>query len=124
MNDKQKPQTIKAYIDAAPNIAKPNLRALHACLAEVAPNAEQGIKWGSPTFTGKRIYFTFAGFKAHTNFYPTPAVVKAFADRLGDYRTTDVGISFPHDKPLPLELIREIAARRVRDVEENDAHWM
>lgn len=124
MAENDKPRTIDAYIAKAPEAARPNLRALHACLAEVAPNAEQGIKWGSPTFTGKRIYFTFAGFKAHTNFYPTPGVVKAFADRLKAYRTTGGGISFPHGKPLPLDLIRDIAARRIHDVEENDAHWM
>lgn len=119
-----KPTTILAYIARAPKDARPNLEALYACLAQVAPKAEQGIKWGSPTFTGTRIYFSFAGFKAHTNFYPTPAALEPFLDRLEDYRITGVGVSFPHDKPLPLDLIAEIAAHRIRDVEENGARWM
>lgn len=39
-----KPKTIEEYIAAAPEAARPNLRALHACLIEVAPKADQGIK--------------------------------------------------------------------------------
>ncbi|WP_196258465.1 iron chaperone [Pelagibacterium limicola] len=124
MASESKPATIEEYIAAAPEAAQPNLRAIHACLAEVAPHTEQGIKWGSPTFTGRRIYFSFAAFRSFVNFYPTPRVIEAFRDRLAAYRTTDAGISFPHGEAPPLALLREIATYRVRDCEENDARWM
>lgn len=124
MTANDRPQTIEAYIAAAPRSAQPTLRALHACLEAVAPEASQGIKWGSPAYWGKRIYFSFAAFAGHTNFYPSPSTITAFAEQLSGYRTTNGAVSFPHDKPLPLELIAEIAAWRFRDVEEHDARWM
>lgn len=124
MPEKKKPTTIAEYIAAAPPAARKNLEDLHACLSAAAPEAEQAIKWGAPAFTRKRILFTFAAYRNHINFYPTPSVVKAFKDRLDGIETTASGISFPHEKPLPLPLIAEIAAYRLRDCLENDARWM
>lgn len=124
MTDKTRPASIAEYIAARPPAVRPTLETLHACLSAVAPDARQDIKWGHPTYTGKRILFSFAAFKNHINFYPTPAVIAAFAPRLSDRRTTSAAISFPLDKPLPLGLIEEIARYRLRAVEEDDAHWM
>lgn len=41
--------------------------------------------------------------------YPGPEAVEAFADRLEEYKTSKGAIQLPYDKPLPLELILEIA---------------
>lgn len=38
--------------------------------------------------------------------------VAAFAERLTAFKTSKRAIQFPYDKPLPLELIADIAKRR------------
>ncbi len=51
----------------------------------------------------------FAAFKKHIGLYPGPEAVDTFADRLKEYKTSKGAIQLPYDKPLPLELIGEIA---------------
>lgn len=119
-----KPETVGEYIDQAPPETQEKLREMRACLREVAPDAEESLKWSMPAFSLDRILFTYGGFKHHVGLYPTPAAVAAFEEELEGYETGEGSIQFPLDEPLPLDLIRAIAAFRVSDLEENDARWM
>lgn len=121
---KIKPTTVDEYIDAAPKQAQEKLREIRAILKEVAPNATQTLKWGSPVFEEKRILFAYAAFKSHLNFMPTHPAMEPFKEELAAYTTGKDTIQFPYDKPLPKALIHKIAAYRARDVRENDARWM
>ena len=76
-----KPKTIAEYIDAAPKAARKKLLEMRACLREIAPEAEESLKWGVPAFSSKRILFTFAARKDHIGFYPTPSAVETFSER-------------------------------------------
>jgi uncharacterized protein YdhG (YjbR/CyaY superfamily) len=118
-----KPTTITAYIEAAPTETRPALYELLACIREAAPGATEGLKWGVPAFSYSRILVTFAIFKHHIGFYPTPSAVKAFEQRLTEFKTGESSIKFPLDKPLPLALIRNITLFRVRESLEGDAKW-
>lgn len=118
------PETVREYIDQAPEETQEKLREIRDCLREIAPNAEESLKWGTPAFSLDRILFIYGGFKQHIGFYPTPDVVREFEDELEGYETSKSTIKFPLDKPLPVDLIEEIAAYRVREVKENDAKWM
>ena len=119
-----KPTTIPAYIAAAPREAQGNLRELYAILKKVAPKASEAVKWRSPVFEEGRILFAFAAYRSHINFLPTPAVIRHFQRELAAYRTGKASIQFPHDERLPVALIRKLAARRLKEVRENDARWM
>ena len=118
-----RPQTIADYINAAPKDARKKLREMHVCIRKAAPGATEGLKWGMPAFSYKRILVTFAGFKHHIGFYPTPSAVKAFAQDLSGFKTAGNSIQFPLDKPLPLPLIRKITSFRVRESIEKDGKW-
>ena len=100
------------------------LNALLTCLSEVVPEAENGLKWGTPAFTYRRVLFTVAAFKNHINFYPTPATIHTFNKELKNFSTAKGAIRLQLNQPLPFMLIREIARHRFRDVVENDAKWM
>jgi uncharacterized protein YdhG (YjbR/CyaY superfamily) len=121
---KIKPKTVDEYIDAAPKEAQEKLRELRAILKEVAPDAEEKLKWGSPVFEEKRILFAYTAYKSHLNFMPTGPAMEPFKEELTEYKTGKDTIQFPYDKPLPEELIRKIALYRAIDVRENDALWM
>jgi|SRR5699024_5592955 len=121
---KQKPQNIDEYVSQTPLETQKKLNALLICLSEVVPEAEKGLKWGVPAFTYRRILFTVAAFKHHINFYPTPATLHAFNKELKNFSTTKSAVQLQLNQPLPLNLIREIARHRFKDVVENDAKWM
>ena len=120
---KTRPANITEYINAAPKPAQKKLRELRACIRKAAPGAKEGLKWGMPAFSGGRILVTFAAFKQHIGFYPTPSVVRAFAKELSQYVTANTAIQFPLEKPLPLPLIRKITAFRLRESVEQDKKW-
>ena len=120
---KTKPTTVTEYINAAPKEARPKLREMRATVRAAAPGAAEGLKWSMPAYSYRRILVTFAAFKHHIGFYPTPPAVKAFAKQLSDYNTATGSIQFPLDKPLPLDLIRKITAFRVRESVNQDKKW-
>lgn len=120
----RKPTTVDEYIDAAPEKAQEKLRELRAILKEVAPDATETLKWGSPVFEEKRVLFAYAAYKSHLNFMPTAPALEPFKEELAEYKTGKDSIQFPYNKSLPEELIRKIALYRAIDVRENDALWM
>jgi uncharacterized protein YdhG (YjbR/CyaY superfamily) len=120
---KARPQTITEYINAAPKEARKKLREMYACIRAAAPGAKESLKWGMPAFSYRRILVTFAAFKHHIGFYPTPSAVRAFAKDLSKFTTASASIQFPLEKPLPLALIRKITAFRVRESIEEDGKW-
>ena len=118
-----KPRTIAEYIKAAPKESRTKLREMRACIREAAPGAKESLKWGMPSFSYRRILVTFAAFKHHIGFYPTPSAVKAFAKNLSRFKTAKGSIQFPLENPLPLTLIRKITSFRVRESNEEDRKW-
>jgi uncharacterized protein YdhG (YjbR/CyaY superfamily) len=120
---KTRPKTIDQYIQAAPREAQKKLREMHACIRAAAPGAKEGLKWGMPAFSYRRILVTFAGFKNHIGFYPTPSAVTAFAKELSKFSTAKGSIQFPLEEPLPLSLVRKITAFRVKESVEQDKKW-
>jgi len=120
---KTKPTTVTEYINAAPKETRQKLREMRATVRAAAPGAAEGLKWSMPAYSYRRILVTFAVFKHHIGFYPTPPAVKAFAKQLSGYKTATGSIQFPLDKPLPLDLIRKITAFRVRESVDEDKKW-
>src|SRR6478672_9412774 len=98
---KEKPKNIAEYIQAAPKEAREKLREMRSCIRAAAPGAKESLKWGMPAFSYRRILVTFAAFKHHIGFYPTPSAVRAFANDLSKFTTARGSIRFPLEKPLP-----------------------
>lgn len=121
---KNKPLTVQEYINAAPKEAQDKLNQLRQILKEVAPNATETIKWGSPVFEENRILFSFSAFKSHLNFMPTRRTLDSFREELKHFVTGKDTIQLPYGKPIPKALIKKIAIHRAKDVRENDARWM
>ena len=123
LSRKTKARTVVEYINAAPKETRKKLREMRACIRKAAPDAAEGLKWGMPAYSHKRMLVAFAGYKHHIGFYPTPAAVKEFAGELTGFVTSDASIQFPLGKPLPLALIRKITVFRVSESIKKDAKW-
>lgn len=85
------------------------LNKVRSLIAETLPNATEKISYGIPTFWDKKNIIHFAAFSRHIGIYPGPPTIKAFADRLKDYPTSKGAVQFEFDKPIPYELIRQMA---------------
>ena len=120
---KIKPTTIAEYIRAAPPALQPRLKKMHETIHAAAPGAEEALKWSMPAYSYQKILVTFAYFKNHIGFFPMPSAVKAFAKDLANYNFSKGSIQLPHDKPLPLPLIRKIVKFRVKESKEGKIKW-
>lgn len=120
-----RPATIAEYIQAAPVQGQPHLRRLYALLKQVAPQAEEAIKWGTPFFIEPRFLFAFSAHKAHLNFTPSEAGLAPFREQLQVHRTTKGMLQVRYDEALPEALIRKIAQHRLREVSkrQDDSFW-
>ncbi len=109
-------KTIDEYINAFPKEVRTVLQTLRQTIKEEAPDAEETIKYGMPTFTlhGNLVYF--GAWKKHIGFYPITAAMEASIQELSAYKTSGKGtIQFPLNQPLPLPLIRKIVQFRVKE---------
>ena len=108
-------KTIDEYIAAFPKEVQEILEKVRATIHKAAPNAEETINYGIPTFTLNGNLVHFAGFKKHIGFYPTPSGIEKFKVELSGYEGAKGSVQFPLDKPIPYDLISKIVTFRVKD---------
>lgn len=105
----QHPETIDAYIAIQPEEIQPLLNQVRDTIRAALPETEERISWRMPTYWQKHNIIHFAAFKNHIGLYPGPAAIEHFAEKLKEYKSSKGAIQLPHSKPLPLQLIAEIA---------------
>jgi uncharacterized protein YdhG (YjbR/CyaY superfamily) len=123
---KKRPTTIAAYIDAAPPEGRPHLTELYAILKDVAPKAQETIKWGTPFFVEPRFLFAFSAHKAHVGFTASNDALDPYRADLRDFEITRMGIlKIPYNRPIPKAIVKKIAKTRVKLVRErkDDNFW-
>jgi uncharacterized protein YdhG (YjbR/CyaY superfamily) len=106
-------KNIDEYIADFPKDVQKLLQQLRSTIKKTAPNAEEKIAYGIPTFTLNGNLVHFGAYKTHIGFYPAPSGLEAFEKELAPYVTGKGTAQFPLDKPLPLDLITEIVKFRV-----------
>jgi uncharacterized protein YdhG (YjbR/CyaY superfamily) len=105
--------TIDDYIAAYRPKIRARLTAMRRTIRKHAPKAEERISYRIPTFYLNGNLVHFAAFDRHVGFYPGAAGIAAFRDALAPYKSAKGSVQFPHDEPLPLELVAEIVRFRV-----------
>jgi uncharacterized protein YdhG (YjbR/CyaY superfamily) len=109
------PTTIDEYISAFPEDVQAVLQELRSVIRETAPEAQEAIKYGIPTFVLQGNLVHFAAYKTHIGFYPAPSGLENFRSELAGYAGSKGAVQFPLDQPLPFDLIRRITAFRVQE---------
>ncbi len=107
--------SITSYIKSQPKDFQPVLNEMYSIVVLEAPHAREAIKYGMPTFVGKKNLVHFALQKNHLGFYPTPSAIQHFEKELVKYKTSKGAVQFPFDKPLPKALIRKMVKFRVKE---------
>ena len=106
---------IDKYIIGFPLDVQEILNKVRTTIRESAPDAEETINYGIPTFTLKGNLVHFAAFKNHIGFYPTPSGIEKFKKELSAYERAKGSVKFPLDKPIPYALISKIVKFRVKE---------
>lgn len=106
--------SIDDYLAKLPADQRAALETLRGQIQALAPEAEEAISYGLPTFKLKGNLVHFGAAAKHCAFYPG-ALISQFADRLKGFETAKGTIRFQPDAPLPPDLIRDIVQHRIAE---------
>ena len=109
-----KPATFAEYIKPFPRKVRSLLKEMRKAVKEAAPEVEEVIKYGMPTYVQNGNVVSFGAYKTHIGFYPTVAEYKKEQAPYLAHKST---LQFPLDGPIPLALIRKVTKARVRDLQ-------
>jgi uncharacterized protein YdhG (YjbR/CyaY superfamily) len=115
MDSKQQFSTIDEYIALQDPEVKKGLKTIRALIKKAAPKSTEVISYSMPAFKGNKVLVWFAACKNHYGFYPYPASIATFKDKLKGYTCSKGAIRFPYDESLPEKLIIEIVKFRVKE---------
>ena len=121
---KKKFDSIDEYIATFPKNVQKVLQQIRQAVKEAAPEAEEAIGYNMPAFKLNGNLVWFGAFKNHVGFYPKESAIEEFKQKLAGYEVSKVQgtVKFPIDKPMPLDLIKQIVKFRVReDLQAKDA---
>ncbi len=108
-------ESIDEYIAVQPKNIQPILQELRQAIKEAAPQAEETISYQMPAFKQNGVLVWFAAFKNHVSIFPKVSVMEEFKEQLSPYQKSKGTIKFPLDKPLPLDLIKDMVRFRVKE---------
>lgn len=104
---------VDTYIAAFEGLVNERLHAMRDIVQTEAPNATESIAYGLVGYkiNNKPLVY-FGGYKGHIGFYATPNGHDAFKQEFSKYKQGKGSVQFPHDQPLPVELIRRVISYR------------
>jgi uncharacterized protein YdhG (YjbR/CyaY superfamily) len=103
--------SVDEYIASFPPEVQVTLQDVRRVMHEAAPGTQEAISYGIPTLTlDGRYLIYFAGWKHHISVYPIPSGDDALQRDLAPYVAAKGTLRFPHDQPIPLELIGRATA--------------
>lgn len=108
-------EEIDAYLSELDEPKRSTLETLRASILKVVPEAQQCISYGLPAFRiGGKVVAGFAAFKNHLSYLPhSGSVLDQLRDELSSYSGTKSSLHFPHDQPLPDELVAQLVRCRL-----------
>ncbi|HUV62959.1 MAG TPA: DUF1801 domain-containing protein [Sedimentisphaerales bacterium] len=111
--DQTAPKSIDEYMAGFPPDVQDTLQEIRRTIRKAAPDAEETVKYGIPTFTLKGNLVHIGAYKKHIGFYPTPTGIEKFKNELSIYKRSKGAVQFPLNEPIPFDLISRIVKFRV-----------
>lgn len=106
---------VDSYLEAIPSdAARDSLKALRAAIRAAAPEAEECIAYGIPTYKFHGMLCSFGAFKKHCSFFPGHTV-RDFTEELKGYAISKGTVQFSHDRPLPEGLVTAMVKARMAE---------
>ena len=108
-------KTIDEYITTVPEDVQEILKKMRKVIQEAAPEAEEAISYGMPTFKLNGNLVHFAAYETHIGFYPAPSGINAFKEEISEYKSSKGAVQFPLDKAVPYDLVEKMVIFRVQE---------
>ena len=107
---------VEEYLQQFEGVCRDRLSQVRQIILKEAPDAVESISYGMPAYKtfGKPLVY-FAGYAKHIGLYATPSGYAAFEAELASYKQGKGSVQFPHNQPLPEDLIRRIVAFRTQE---------
>ena len=108
---------VDIYLAALPPAPQAALRSLRATLARFLPDHVETISYAMPGFRqpgpkGKMVA-GYAAFARHLGLYPhSGSILPQLVKETTGFKTSQSGILFTPDRPLPADLVQRIVALR------------
>lgn len=115
LSPRTKFENIDDYIVTFPENVREILEKMRKVIKDAAPEAQEAISYGMPTFKLNGNLVHFAAYKKHIGFYPTSSGIAAFKDEISQYKYAKGSVQFPLDKSIPYDLVRKIVVFRVKE---------
>lgn len=115
MPPRKKFETIDEYIATFPEDMQDILEKMRKVIQEAAPESEEAISYGMPTFKFHGNLVHFAAYKTHIGFYPAPSGIAAFKEDISGYKNSKGAVKFPRDKPIPYDLVEKMVIFRAKE---------
>ena len=115
MNAKQ-PKNTSEYLANVPKEQRAALEQLRQVIKAAAPQAEECISYGLPSFRLNGPLVAFGAAAKHCSFYPmSGSLIEKLEDELNDFETSKGTIRFQPGKPIPTALIRKMVKARITE---------
>jgi len=114
---KQKFETIEAYFASFSEDIQDGLASIRDAVKQAVPQAEETLSYQLPAFKYHGMLIYYSAYKNHysISFPPPFKVFEDFKEQLSPYAMSKTAVQFPMDKPLPLDLIGEMAKYRANE---------
>jgi uncharacterized protein YdhG (YjbR/CyaY superfamily) len=114
---RKKFSTVDDYIASFPESMQIRLHQIRKIIKSSAPKAEELISYNIAGYKYHGMLIYFAGFKSHISIYPAPRQHELFKKELAAFKGGKGTLQFPHDKPLPIGLVKKIVQFRKKQNE-------
>ena len=116
MTDRKTSPEVEAYLDKLEAPQRAALERIRDIVWEEAPEAEEVIGYGIPTFKLLGNLVHYAAFKNHMSFFPGgTAHSEALKDELAGYKLAKGTIQFTLDNPLTDDIVCKITRLRIAE---------
>jgi uncharacterized protein YdhG (YjbR/CyaY superfamily) len=105
---------VDEYIASAPHEVQDKLRTVREAIKKAAPEAEEDISYGMPSYYhgGRLAWFGLSAH--HIGLYLRPPVIQQNSRILEGYGTTKSSVHLPLDKDIPVSLVTKLVRARLR----------
>ncbi|WP_413320455.1 DUF1801 domain-containing protein [Agrococcus sp. 1P02AA] len=101
--------SIDEYLAGVDPAFRAELQRIRKLVTELVPSVEETISYRMPTLRYRgRALVHFTASKRHMTLYPSSWAIEELAERLEPYETTEHGIRFTAEQPLPTALIEDL----------------
>ncbi|WP_339793202.1 DUF1801 domain-containing protein [uncultured Imperialibacter sp.] len=108
-------KSVDEYIGTFPEEVQSILTTLRQTIKQAAPQAEELISYNMPAFKQNGFLVSYAAWKKHIGMYPVPAGDQAFQKAIAPFTTEKSTAQFPLNQPMPLKLIAQLIAFRLKE---------